>query len=362
MARGYLYKLLVKHQIKGISIKTCGVMTPTGLLPTPETVQLLSEEGVDISKHRSHPLTEQMLSRADLILGMTPFHVQTAIRKFPACESKTELLKEYVKDLLPEYIRKTYPNTEPCLEQQIHDPMGGTLDVYKKAFKEIKDALNCLIKMPVILNPPKTVAAKPQFISQALNEAKKNRPQDKSKSESEKRTLHEGVSMIVQPMPGMMSSSKRKAKTTEKSLGKKVEPTVTPSTVKPKKTTTVKAAKRVEPKRQNVKKKNALDKTVTAKSKTANKAMKNKIEAAAKIATKAKSIKQAPKKAVTAKNKKVTPATKAKAVKEVIASKKKPIAKTVKIVKKTKPVSGGRTKVSKAKTPKQKPTVKKNKK
>ena len=158
MARGYLYKLLSQHNIDYITIKTCGVMTPTGLLPTPETVQLLLEEGIDIGLHRSKPMTQQLLEEADLILGMTPFHVQTAVRKVESCKDKTFLLKEFVgyngKDI------------------HIHDPMGGTMEVYRKAFDELRESLIKLICHTAITSPPESqVAQQKDFTSIALNAA-----------------------------------------------------------------------------------------------------------------------------------------------------------------------------------------------
>lgn len=140
MAAGYLQKLLDQRGIKYIEIKTAGVMTPTGLLPTPEAVQLLDEENVNIRRHRSTPLTVEMIKRADLILGMTPFHVQRAIRQAEEARGKTHLLKEYVG--------REGRNT------QIADPMGGTLEIFKKCFSEIKASLNRLVEMPFITEPP----------------------------------------------------------------------------------------------------------------------------------------------------------------------------------------------------------------
>lgn len=140
MAFGYLTKLLDAKNIKYIEIITAGVMTPTGLLPTPEAVQLLHEEHVDIRRHRSRPLTEDMIRRADLILGMTPFHVQRAIRQCEDARSKTFLLKEYVG--------REGRNT------QIADPMGGTLEIFKKCFSEIKQSLNRLMDMDFATQPP----------------------------------------------------------------------------------------------------------------------------------------------------------------------------------------------------------------
>jgi len=89
MAAGYFKKLLDERGVKNWEVKTAGVMTVAGLLPTPETVLLLDEIGVDIRKHRSVPLTPEMIRKTDLILGFTPFHVQSAIRMSEeACANK----------------------------------------------------------------------------------------------------------------------------------------------------------------------------------------------------------------------------------------------------------------------------------
>jgi protein-tyrosine phosphatase len=158
LASGYLHKLLDARNIKYIDIKTAGVMTPTGLLPTPEVVQLLQEEGVDIRRHRSRPLTNELIRQADLILGMTPIHVQKAIRMTDDARGKTFLLKEYVGN--------------SGRNVQIPDPMGGTLEIFKKCFSDIRQSLQKLVEMEFIAQPPEAremvvvdttpVAARPQ--------------------------------------------------------------------------------------------------------------------------------------------------------------------------------------------------------
>jgi protein-tyrosine-phosphatase len=164
MAHGYLLKLLEQRGIKHIEIKTAGVMTPTGLLPTPEAVQLLQEEGVDIRRHRSRPLAADMIAKADLVLGMTPFHVQTAFRMTEEARGKTYLLKEYVG--------REGRNT------QIADPMGGTLEIFKKCFAEIRASLQRLVEMEIVKNVPqnsesehKVIPAAPGEIEQKLRAA-----------------------------------------------------------------------------------------------------------------------------------------------------------------------------------------------
>ncbi len=133
MAYGILRKLFEENGIDDVEVRTAGVMTIPGLLPTQECRQILTKEGIEIGMHRSCKMTPELLRRATLILGMTSFHVQMALRMSPEARGKTFLLKEYVG--------------AGSKNSQIQDPMGCTLEVYKKVFKEIRKACKVLAKM-----------------------------------------------------------------------------------------------------------------------------------------------------------------------------------------------------------------------
>ena len=145
MAKGYLEKLMKVRGMRHVQVGTAGVMTRNGLLPTQESVQMLSEEGEDIRSHRSKPMTFEMLENADLVLGMGAFQVQKATRTNPNAKGKTFLLKEFVG--------LTGRNA------QISDPMGGTMEVYRKVFNELKAAINLLIEKEIFTSPPPEMLA-----------------------------------------------------------------------------------------------------------------------------------------------------------------------------------------------------------
>ena len=133
MVAGYLRKLLELNNIRDLEIRTAGVMTVNGLLPSDESLEMLREEDIEYSSHRSRPLTPELIRRAHLILGMTPIHVQTALRLDEDAKGKTFLLREYT-------------GTADGKNSQINDPMGCTLEVYKNCFKLIRRACDQLIK------------------------------------------------------------------------------------------------------------------------------------------------------------------------------------------------------------------------
>lgn len=118
---------------KGLELRGSGVMTVSSLLPAQETVIVMKEDNIDVTPHRSTKLTKELVKRADLILGMTPFHVQMAKRISDLAKGKTFLFMEYVEDSPKQY--------------QIADPMGGTLETFKTTYKNIKKAVDKLLDM-----------------------------------------------------------------------------------------------------------------------------------------------------------------------------------------------------------------------
>ena len=138
MAYGIMKKMLEEAGVSNLDIRTGGVMTVPGLMPTQECRQLLHKEGIDISMHRSCQLTPELIKRASLVLGMTSFHVQIALRMAECARGKTFLLKEYAG-----FDGKN---------DQVQDPMGCTLEVYKRVLRDIRTACKRMMKIEAVLN------------------------------------------------------------------------------------------------------------------------------------------------------------------------------------------------------------------
>jgi len=353
MARGYLYKLLKSKDISHISIKTCGVMTPTGLHPTPETVQLLGEDNIDIRNHRSKPLTSQMLDEADLVLGMTPFHVQTAIRKNKACEEKTHLLKEYISGQTETPKRRSEEDINK--EVIIHDPMGGTIDIYRKAFKEIKDALSNLVLMDIITTPPpaKKKVIETPFQSQVLIDALEKEKLDEMKQKEEKLLAKKArneqlVSILSRPGHTQIvkEEAPKKPKTTLSKTKSKKAPKNEHEEKKVAQAKTKPAALKEKKKTVALKKVAAAStkKLASATKKTETKKKVVKTSATTKAAkptlAKAKAIGKAPAKKSVALKTKIAPKTASKkSPTKAVAPKAKKTAKVAKVAKPVKAIA-----------------------
>ncbi len=115
MAAGLLKKLL---KGKGdYQVATAGTAAIKGMPATPEAIQVMSEEDIDISEHRSSPLSDEMIAGADLILVMERRHQEHILARKPSAGNKVHLLSE----------------------SDIIDPIGRSLDFYRKVYAVIKE-------------------------------------------------------------------------------------------------------------------------------------------------------------------------------------------------------------------------------
>ncbi len=95
------------------------------------------EIGLDLSGHRSQPLTRELVERADVIFAMTPSHVQAV--EMMGGEDKVSLITEFVGEAAGE---------------PIADPLGGPPEEYAGVRDRISVAVDGLLaKLSVILSP-----------------------------------------------------------------------------------------------------------------------------------------------------------------------------------------------------------------
>lgn len=129
MAGGLSEKLLKE---KGnYKIMTAGTAAVKGMPPTPETIQVMADEDIDISGHRSSPLSDGMIQEADLILVMERAHKERVLNYYPEAKEKVHLLSEFGR------IKKE----DKLVDPDIADPIGRPLEFYRKVFAIIKEGI-----------------------------------------------------------------------------------------------------------------------------------------------------------------------------------------------------------------------------
>jgi L-threonylcarbamoyladenylate synthase len=114
IARNVLSKNLhvgeLELEHKGISILSAGTYAMPGMKATPEAVSALKDIGADLSRHRSRPLTVDLIHQADVIYTMGRGHAQAVKSLVPSAADKVQTLD---------------PGGD------IEDPIGSDLAVYK---------------------------------------------------------------------------------------------------------------------------------------------------------------------------------------------------------------------------------------
>ncbi|MGI9086910.1 MAG: serine hydroxymethyltransferase [Chthoniobacterales bacterium] len=126
IAEGYFRHLLGNR--RDIEVASAGVHAVRGQPPSTFAVQVLRDEGVDISRIRSQPLTPALVERATHIFALTGAHLETIHLLFPQGTEKTFLLREFEE-----------PGT--TVWRDVPDPIGCNRDVYLSCAATIKNAL-----------------------------------------------------------------------------------------------------------------------------------------------------------------------------------------------------------------------------
>ena len=118
MAEG-IWNAMAQARGKKTRAISCGLAAFPGDPATPQAVEAARMYGADLTTHRSRQVTLYDLEAADMICCMTRQH-QEALHRFA-----------------PELSQKI-----TCLAQEdIADPFGGDLGVYRRAAKQIADAV-----------------------------------------------------------------------------------------------------------------------------------------------------------------------------------------------------------------------------
>ena len=107
-----------------IRIESAGIFADGNYPANDKAIETLKDYGIDLSYHRSQPVTDKLIVQCDLVLTMTEAHKQF-LAKLAA--GKVYTLSEYVGE-----------------EGDIADPIYGTLDTYREVAKELYRLLELL--------------------------------------------------------------------------------------------------------------------------------------------------------------------------------------------------------------------------
>ena len=107
---------------RGFHVQSAGLAAMMGCEASPEAVETAREFGADLTSHASQPLTMDLLLQADRLFGMTDNHLRMLYG-----------------------IRGVVPRLLSRAGEDVSDPIGGTVEVYRACARQIMGHLEELL-------------------------------------------------------------------------------------------------------------------------------------------------------------------------------------------------------------------------
>ena len=117
------------EQALGMRGCSAGVMANYGIPASRFAVKAMDEIGIDLTPHRSQPVTPHMVATAKLFVVMTRGHEAHLKTMCPEAAERVHLLRSFVSE---------------SRDMDIMDPIGLSLDVYRYVRDEIAEGVRAL--------------------------------------------------------------------------------------------------------------------------------------------------------------------------------------------------------------------------
>jgi protein-tyrosine phosphatase len=115
---------------KGVQVVSAGAMAMPGSPATPAAVVAVREQGADLSRHRSRPLTVELIHQADMIFTMGRAHARAVTTLVPSAAEKVATL-------------------DP--QGDIEDPIGGDSSLYQQLAGELRTLIEKRLQEKVLI-------------------------------------------------------------------------------------------------------------------------------------------------------------------------------------------------------------------
>ncbi len=110
--------------------RSAGLSAITGLAASETAIDVMDEIGVNMRKHSSRALTNELVDKATIILVMTGAHAAELKQRFPKARDRVHLLGSFNKH---------------AQEKEIPDPVGAGLETYRRTLSNIAESIEGLI-------------------------------------------------------------------------------------------------------------------------------------------------------------------------------------------------------------------------
>ena len=124
VAEALLRAKLHANGLLGWTVASAGTWASEGNAASAYSVLLMEEQALNIQQHRSQPVTDVLMQKADLLLCMETGHARTLRRSYSAHQHKIYTLRQMVEK-----------------RGSVRDPYGGSRRQYERMVAEVDDLL-----------------------------------------------------------------------------------------------------------------------------------------------------------------------------------------------------------------------------
>ena len=113
-------------------VASAGVAASPGARASEYAIEAVAELGVDLSAHRSQPVTGQLVSVSAVIVAMTHQHAQALCERFPDIRGRVRLMRDFD------------PAAQP--QSDVADPFCGSAADYRNCRDVLRRAIPGLLE------------------------------------------------------------------------------------------------------------------------------------------------------------------------------------------------------------------------
>ena len=113
-----------------LCVESAGVAAGYGEPASGNSVAALKKVKIDLAQHKSQPVTQDLIDRAFIIVGMTDSHLEILEHYHSGLPKRMHLFREFM---------------DPDEDEQIPDPYGQNFDAYQACLDSMIEAIPSLV-------------------------------------------------------------------------------------------------------------------------------------------------------------------------------------------------------------------------
>ena len=136
MAEYLLKKVLKKEKLRGFKVCSAGLMAKKGDVMNPKSVQTLQENGIEVGKFTSTPVTDKLLDDGFVFICMTERHAEVLM------DMRWEALRKSGE----RNIQNNVFSFQELAGYDVPDPYGMDIDAYRRVYQLLEGGMYAIIE------------------------------------------------------------------------------------------------------------------------------------------------------------------------------------------------------------------------